>query len=317
MLSTSLIQFMSEHVLGFAISILLPMMMLGFIFGVCFRVLSYYTVKRHDWFAREFEKRVSKMLDGEIPGVSKKMSFYVLTKQLLERTYYEVFELRERLHRRKKDRIMVTGDRVFLVKQGCAWVVRDVLKQIKFLKWSEIPPKILNITKSTFTQNPHFNKIFGIIPISGFHDISNVLPGLFVIGGIFGTFLGIVKGLPGLGKMNLSDMELTKTIMDQFLFEISFAMNSSIMGILFSVTMTLINTIFNPEKIYESVVDRFETSLDLVWNRCDNNNYPENMAHFDEHKDPTEALAEQVVKMGIAEEQRTRDLDEVRKQKSG
>ncbi len=318
MFSENLIHFMSQHVLNIAISVLLPAMTLGFVVGGAFRVLSWYTVSRHDWFASEFEKRVSKYLDSEVPGQAKRQSFYVLTKILLERTYYEVFELRDRLMRRRKDRVSSLVDRVFLVKPGCAWVVKDMLKQLKFLKWNEIAPSLHTVTKTTFSQNPHFNKIFGIFPISGFHDLSNILPSLFVIGGIFGTFLGIVKGLPSLGKMNLQDMALTKQVMDQFLFEISFAMNSSIIGIMFSVCMTITNSMFNPERVYERVVDRIEASLELLWHRCDSNDYPHSLAQFDEHRDPAEALAEATVNEGLAHEGRTRSLDEVRnKNKTG
>jgi hypothetical protein len=62
-----------------------------------------------------------------------------------------------------------------------------------------------------------------------------LLPGLFVIGGILGTFFGIVNGLPKLAEMKLDDITTTKNIMDNFLTEISGAMISSITGIIFSV----------------------------------------------------------------------------------
>src|SRR5690606_163567 len=113
-------------------------------------------------------------------GKVQNVSFYSLAKRMLERTYYEIFEVRDRMKRRKPDAIMATSDRVFLVRQGCAWLVKDILKQLKFLKWTEGTPKLLNITKATLQHNPCFNKVFGVIPMVGVNDLISILPGLFV-----------------------------------------------------------------------------------------------------------------------------------------
>ncbi len=287
---------------GFADSfiVILPWIM-GTIFALgCFvRFMMYYTVKRHEWFAREFERRVSKFMESETPGDVADVSFYSLAKRILERAYYESFEMRDRKKLRTNDPIMTLSDRVFLVKQGCAWLVKDILKQLKFLKWTKGNPKLLNITKSTFQHNPCFNRIFGVLPIASVNDVVSILPGLFVVAGILGTFIGISKGLPELGGMNMNDLDNTKNIMDRFLNEIAFAMHSSIFGISFSLVMHMWNTVFSPERVYVSMVDSFESSLDLLWYRADNNNYPKNEGSFDEHKDPIEALAEKAVNQQV------------------
>ncbi len=287
-----------------------------FLVGAFLRFMIWYTVKRHEWFAREFEKRVSIYMESQTPGTVGKVSFYTLSKKLLERTYYESFEVRDRMMRRQRDRVMRWSDRIWLVKQGCAWLVKDILKQLKFLKWTNDTPKLLHITRATFHHNPCFNRVFGIFPISGLNDMVSILPGLFVVCGILGTFVGIAKGLPELGGMNLQDVEGSKNVMDHFLFEISFAMKSSIFGIAFSLMLNVINTTFSPDRVFVSMVDRFESSLDLVWYRCDNNDYPVNERTFDEHKDPQEALAEESINLELAKGQRSRELDELKKTKA-
>ncbi|MEK2644734.1 hypothetical protein [Bdellovibrio sp. BCCA] len=280
--------------------IMLPYCMAGvFLVGLFFRSIIYYTVRRHEWFAREFEKRVNQYMEGEVPGKSENVSFYVLSKKILERTYYEVFEIRDRMKRRKPDSIMSTSDRVFLVRQGCAWLVKDILKQLKFLKWNEGNPKLLNITKATLQHNPCFNRVFGVLPMVGINDLISILPGLFVVAGILGTFIGIAGGLQELGTMNLQDLENTKNIMDRFLHEISFAMKTSIVGIIFSLLSHVTNTILSPERSYVSMVDRFESALDLLWYRSDNNNFPAHERPFDEHRDAVEALAEDALNKEI------------------
>lgn len=268
-----------------------------FMAGVFFRFFIWYTVKRHEWFAKQFEIRVSRYIEHEKPGKTDNVSFYVVSKRLLERTYYETFAVRDRMKRRRGDGVMGLSDRMFLVKQGAAWMVKDLLNQLKFLKWTDDTPKLQQITRATMSQNPCFNKVFGVFPIAGVNDLVNILPGLFVIAGILGTFVGIAGGLQELGGMNLQDLDNTKNVMDRFLQEIAFAMKTSIAGIVFSLMAHIFNTIFSPERTYVSMVDRFETSLDLVWYRCDNNNYPSGDKKFDEHRDPVEALAEDAVNM--------------------
>lgn len=266
-----------------------------FTLGLITRIIIYFTVRRHEWFAREFEKRVNKFMEGEVPGKVQNVSFYTLTKRLLERTYYEVFEIRDRKKRRSSDSVMSTSDRVFLIRQGCAWLIKDILKQVKFLRWTDDNPKLLNITKATLAHNPCFNRVFGVIPMVGLNDLISILPGIFVVAGVLGTFVGIAGGLQELGTMNLADMEGTKNTMDRFLHEISYAMKTSIAGILFSILGHISNVLFSPERSYVSMVDRFESSLDLLWYRSDNNDYPSEEKPFDEHKDAVDALAEDVV----------------------
>jgi hypothetical protein len=100
--------------------------------------------------------------------------------------------------------------------------------------------------------------------------------------------------------MDLSDVEGTKLIMDNFLHEISFAMASSVFGIAFSLTLHIYNTTLSPDRVFTSLVDRFESAMDLLWYRSDNNVVPENVGKFDEHRDPVEALAEEALSLEIA-----------------
>jgi hypothetical protein len=268
-----------------------PFMVGAFILGATFRVLIYFTVRRHEWFGREFENRVSQFLASEMDHKHENVSFYVVTKRLMERTFYELFEKRDQARRSKPDNMILLSDRLFLIKMGCAWLVHDILKQIRFLKYGMQPPKLINITKNTFSKNPAFNRVFGLIPSIGLNDLLNILPGLFVIGGIFGTFLGVMKGLPELGGMDMGDPVKTKAIMDRFLVEISLSMGASITGIFLSVCMTLINTAFSPERRFVDIVDRFENSLDLLWNYSHSNEVPVGLKQFNENDDPVEALA--------------------------
>jgi len=279
-------------------AMLLPSLIFAFALGVTLRILVYYTVKRNEWFAIEFEKRMKKFIEGDV--ATDRHSFYVTVKRLMEKTYYELFEVRAIMRRRKLDYVMAPGDRLFLVQAGSAFLVKDTLRQIRFLRYGSERPRFVEISKTVFQNNPCFNKVFGIFPAAPVNDMLNVLPGLFIVGGIFGTFMGIMKALPELTGMDLTNSELTKTTMDGFLTRLSFSMAASAVGIFLSVVMTMLNTFLNPERIFIEVVNRFEYSLEFLWQRCDSNLVPADIPNFDENRDAIEALAEYSVAQEIA-----------------
>lgn len=292
MLSQGLVQGLVDGVVIFATDLLMPAMAVFFVAAITLRVLVYYTVRREDWFTKEFSKRVRKFMEARDDKADQ--SFYVISKRLLEITYYEVFEIRSIMKRRNPDAIMTVTDRVFLVQQGSARLVNDTLKQIKYLKWGE-RPKFLEISNTVLRNNPCFNKVFGIVPVSVFNDFLNTVPGLFIVGGIFGTFLGIMKALPELGGMNLSDVEGSKLIMDNFLLKISFSMSTSIIGIILSVSMSLANTFFSCEKVYMETVERLENEFDTLWNMSSSNKLPAEVSSFEADRDPIEVLSENLI----------------------
>ena len=303
----SFMQTMVELIIKGASQFFFPLMLCLFGIGISLRLLIWYTVKRHDWFSMEFEKRVSRYF--ELNKATQNVSFYVAVKKIMERTFYEVFENRAKLRRRKPDFVMALSDRIFLIQHGSAWIVRDVLRQIRHLRREEPNPNLVNITKNTFYKNPCFNKVFGVLPVSGASDFVNILPGLFVIGGIFGTFIGIRQGLPMLGEMDLSNIEQTKTTMDQFLIHIAFSMGASLVGILLSIITQIMNTLFSPEALYEGIIERFEANLHLLWNHSSTNVLPEASVDFNEHRDPMEALAEEALNLEISKSPRGRKSD--------
>ncbi|MBI3556659.1 MAG: hypothetical protein HY074_10385 [Deltaproteobacteria bacterium] len=272
--------------------------------GLALRALIYYTVRREDTFATEFENRANQHLAEQDHKNSE--SYFILCKRLLERTFYEMFELRAIMKRRKSDHVMVPSDRLFLIQQGMAHLVRDTLRELKFVKYDGNHPPLLDMVKSLFSNNPCFTRIFSIVPIAPVNDFLNLLPGLFIVGGILGTFLGIMQALPELGAMDIRDPESTKLVMDTFLAKIAFSMSTSTVGILLSVIMTAYNNFLSPERLFVKIVDRYERNLFRLWSRCDNNKLPEEIPDFDENRDAVEALAALSVdkQLGKAQEQK-------------
>ena len=287
------IQKIVDFLVVFATDFLLPVMSVVFFLGVIARALIWWTVKREYWFAVELEKRIQRYINNV--DEAEDISFFIVSKRLLEITFYELFEVRSIMKRRNPDVVMSWMDRVFLVQQGCARTVNDILRKIRYFKFDGDTPKFLELTKNVLQNNPCFNRIFGIIPMSGLNDLLNILPNLFIVGGIFGTFLGIMKALPELGGMDLTDAENSKMIMDTFLLKISFSMSTSIMGIVLSVSMTFINTFLSAEKQFVMTVENLTESLNTLWSISSHNQLPNGKKDLNTEEDPLLVLAEDVI----------------------
>lgn len=287
-----------EWMIGVAQGWLLPVMTVAWACAMVVRALMYFGVSRERWFAWEFEKRVNSFLDRD--DLIENMSFFVATKRLLEKTFYESFVVRGIMKRRNPDAIRSLTDRMFLIEHGCARLVRDTLRRVRYLKFSGESPRLLDLSKSVFGMNPCFNRVCGILPSGAVNEVVSILPGLFIVGGIFGTFLGIMQALPELGGMDLSDTEKTKAIMDTFLVKIAFSMAKSVQGIMFSVSLNLFNSILSPERAFTTAVDRYEAALQAIWNRARNNELPVSGKDFDENRDPLDALAEDALNKELA-----------------
>jgi hypothetical protein len=279
----------------FASDALMPVMVVGFFVAIAMRVLIWMTVKREAWFAKAFEKRTYEYLLKKKKTKAKYSSYYVTTKMLLEKTYYELFIMRSILKRRNPDIIMDKSDRIFLVQQGCARLVKDTLKHIRFYRYDQGRPNTFDSSVQIFEKNPQFNAVFGYLPVGTFNEVLNLLPGVFIVCGIFGTFLGIMQALPELGAMDIADIDKTKQVMDQFLVKMSYSMVTSILGIILNLTLTFLNAFMNPNKVFVDIVERYNNALDTLWSSCTDNKLPEEIPDFDEHKDPIEALAEDSV----------------------
>jgi len=155
-------------------------------------------------------------------------------------------------------------DSMFFVEYGAKSLIDDTLKQTQYHDHGKAPD-FKNIVKYIFNSNPYFNKLWGIIPLGLSNNIFSRLPSLFIIGGIFGTFLGISKGLPALKAIDPGNFVAAQATIGNFLGSMTFAMYSSVVGIFLSVCFTVMNAFMSFNTMYLGLVDRFTGSLELLW----------------------------------------------------
>ena len=292
-MNASIVDFINI-IVQYATSYLMPFLLLAFCLAVSVRLLITVVINRQRRFVKEFCKRVHHDI---LTNPKSKGSFYNMVKRFLARTYFESFELRAKYKRRNEDHLMTIGDRVFLIQDGIIRLIDDFLKHVKYLhKNSREQPNFSEITSNAFSSNPVFNKVFGIMSMSRTNEILNILPGIFIVAGIFGTFLGIMKALPELTHMDITDAAASKAVIDSFLINISFALTTSILGIILSIAMSFLNTLLSPESTYVEIIDSFKSAVEILWNKCEDNEL-DNVAEFQSTR---ESEAEDAFELAIA-----------------
>ena len=243
---------------------LMPILIFVFFLGVILKFLMYYLLKSEYNFSSAFETRTHRFLNKEYPEDKKFNKFHEVVEFILNKTFKESYTARRIYRKRKEDSRVVALNRVFLIETGAKSLIDDTLKQTKYHDSSRVPD-FDSISRFAFNSNPYFNKLWGVIPIGLMNNIFSRLPSLFIIGGIFGTFLGISKGLPALKAMDPGNIVAAQATLENFLESMTLAMYSSVVGIFLSVCFTLLNAFMSFNTMYLSLVDRFTQSLELLW----------------------------------------------------
>lgn len=71
--------------------------------------------------------------------------------------------------------------------------------------------------------------------------------------------------------MDITNAEASKVVIDNFLIKISFALSTSILGIVLSIIMSFLNTLLSPTNTYVEIVDAFNSACEILWNKSETN----------------------------------------------
>ena len=258
--------FLSDTLVWVIYNFMMPIMLVSFGIAVFARIVIYVTVKCEWRFAVEFEHRVEKFIIDD--GREQRPDFHDITQDLLNKTHYEFYLLKAERRMRRFDYPVTYFERVFGIVKASERIIEDTLKQTQYVIKSDEDPDFDRVAKYVFGTNPYYNKFMGVIPKNIMDDLLSIFPGLLIICGILGTFVGIVAGIPELGKMDVTDMSSTSTMLSHFLKNMAFAMTTSILGMILSLAMTLCNTVLSPYSTYVDVIDIYKNSLNFIWKEC-------------------------------------------------
>jgi hypothetical protein len=149
-------------------------------------------------------------------------------------------------------------------------VIHGIRQQMDVFKSAHLPD-FYELTQRVLDQDKQWKNVLGI-KVETLTRILDIMPGLFVVGGIFGTFIGIASALPAIGKIDLSRIQESAPILTGFIDGIALSMRCSIAGILASVIMTVLNALFPINSSRIDVQRELERAFEMIWHRIHGNN---------------------------------------------
>jgi hypothetical protein len=129
----------------------------------------------------------------------------------------------------------------------------------------QTPPNFNELTFRLLSQDDKWNKLIGPIPLDGISRLIDVLPSMFVVLGVFGTFVGISLALPEVAKIDFSNIETSGKTLGSFVINTTFAMKTSVAGIFSSLVLTLLNALYPIKDVRARIFRQIETTLQTLW----------------------------------------------------
>jgi hypothetical protein len=142
----------------------------------------------------------------------------------------------------------------------------SILNEIGAFK-SQHPPHFNNLAERVLEQDNYWTKLFGVLPIDPMSRLIDILPGVFVVLGIFGTFIGICMALPEIAQIDFNNLDESSEILSRFVQNVTFAMQTSIAGIMFSLVLTFLNTLFPVQGVRDDIIKKMGESFEMLWYR--------------------------------------------------
>lgn len=130
---------------------------------------------------------------------------------------------------------------------------------------SKFPPNFNDLTDRILEHDENWNKVLKIFPIGPISRLIDILPGLFVVFGIFGTFIGISMALPKIAQIDFNNLDASSAILMEFVLSVTYAMKTSIAGILFSLLTTFINTIAPVSGLRKKTYKKVSNCFENIW----------------------------------------------------
>ena len=126
-------------------------------------------------------------------------------------------------------------------------------------------PSFEQLTHRVMSKDSHWVKLHNVFPIDSVIRMIDVLPGIFIVIGIFGTFVGITNALPRIAEIDFNNISNSSSVLSVFVKDVSFAMHTSIAGIAFSLLISLLNTLFPISTMRNSISLGLEDCLEYLW----------------------------------------------------
>ena len=262
---------MLDSILTFLSNYLIEFMTFMLSMALVFRWLAYKS-SRYDQvyfltFARELEKNLKKDVARFMSPEEIKTSISDLLDKIIGHLPERSLRFRKKKEDEKRKESKFGAKKVVTIRDfvgGKRSLAHGILTEINSFQ-SQFPPNFHELSYRIMGKDENWVKLFGQIHIDKVSKMIDIMPGLFVVIGIFGTFIGIGMALPEIAKIDLSNLEASSGVLNNFVLHVTFAMKTSIAGILFSLILTVLNALFPIKKVRNAIQGKVENSLEMLW----------------------------------------------------
>lgn len=152
----------------------------------------------------------------------------------------------------------------------------NILKAESGVFQCQTPPNFTELTQRILGQDQHWSTMLKKLPIDGVSRLIDIMPGLFIVFGVFGTFVGISLALPEIARIDLANIDASAETLSSFVSKTAYAMETSLAGIIFSVLLTVMNALVPIKDVRFRILKKVETSLQTLWYHIHFSNTQEN-----------------------------------------
>ncbi len=237
--------------------------------GLTFRWISYSSSIKEDAYFSTFITEVEKQISnedgwsrGDVEDVDKFL-FNLLNniKEKLPTRSLRDSRQKQDLNNKFGAKKIVTLREYVTGEQGLFYSIKTESGAFK----NTFPPNYNELTERILERDDNWTKVKGIFPIAPIARLNDMLPSLFVVFGIFGTFIGISMALPEIAKIDFNNLDASGEILTRFVLSVTYAMKTSIAGILFSLIMTFLNTLAPVQGTRDNTFKKVSNCFENIW----------------------------------------------------
>lgn len=260
---------MIEYLLEFFASYLIEFMLSLLVCGLFFRYMTYVSTKEDEAYFSKFTREVEANMEADKVKNEGLVDIESYLTNFLGRVNQKLphRSLRFKTKNEKRDNDLQEGPVSFALKDyvGSKHGLIASIQSESNIFTNKTPPDFTELTHRILEEDKHWTKLFGKVPIDGISRLIDILPSLFIVFGVFGTFIGISMALPEIAKIDFNDLDGSSATLTNFVINVTFAMKTSIAGIFFSLVLTFLNTIYPIRAMRFRAFKKVETSFQMLW----------------------------------------------------
>lgn len=243
---------------------LIDVMFAVLIIALGLRFMAYRSNKQDQLYYSTFTREIAKRVERDDISKVEIEDAEVYIEELLDEVGASLPSRGLRVMTPKKDD---TDRNIVTVREyagGSQSLIHSLKSETNAFKAKQIP-NFEQLTQRVLSKDTHWVKLYNIFQIEGITRMIDVLPGIFIVVGIFGTFVGITNALPRIAEIDFNNISNSSSVLSIFVKDVSFAMKTSIAGIAFSLIISLLNTLYPLANIRNIIAREVEDCLEYLW----------------------------------------------------